>query len=83
MPTSSGAQGVNTTQMSAGDPKSQTKLAVICTNTPLCLPHIASLKTQTHSRDTSGVVALLGSAKADLIWDLMFKESHVCICYLR
>lgn len=37
MPTSSRARGVNTTQMSAGDPKSQPKLAVICTNTPPCL----------------------------------------------
>lgn len=47
MPTSSGARGVNTTQMSAGDPTSQTKLAATCTNTPPCLPHIvcAPLKT--------------------------------------
>lgn len=40
MPTSSRARGVNATQMSTGDPTSQTKLAATCTNTPLCLPHI-------------------------------------------
>ena len=38
MPTSSWARGVNTTQMSAGDPTSQTKLAATCTNTPPRLP---------------------------------------------
>lgn len=39
MPNSTGARGVNTSQMSTEDPKSQMKLAVICTNIPLCLAH--------------------------------------------
>lgn len=47
MPTSSTARGVNTTQMPAGDPRSQPKLPVICTNTRPWPPHIvcASYKT--------------------------------------
>lgn len=73
MPTSSGARGVNTTQMSAGDPTSQTKLAATCTNTPLCLPCIvcASLKTYILNSDTSGWIAMLVRAEPALFMHLL------------
>lgn len=53
MPTSSRARGVNTTQMSAGDPTSQTKLAATCTNMSV------SLKPYTPYSDTVGFITIL------------------------
>ncbi len=78
MPTSSRARGVNTTQMSAGDPTSQTKLAATCTNTPPRPPHIVctSLKTYILSSDTSGWIAILVRAEpTNLIHTLTARPS--------
>lgn len=65
MPTSSGARGVNTIQMSARDPKSQTKLASTCTNTPLCLCLLShALYTLTHPVLTCGGITSVTQSPA-------------------
>lgn len=70
MPAQSGPRGVNTTQMSARDPRSQTKLAATCTNTPLCPIFVcASLMTCTLRSDI-GVHCQSSKGRTNLIHSL-------------
>lgn len=77
MPAQSGPRGVNTTQMSARDPRSQTKLAATCTNTPLCPIFVcASLMTCTLRSDI-GVHCQSSKGRTNLIHSLTISPCPV------